>query len=92
MTTELLDSEILPGHGVMSYLTPADGDVRLAWERGNADDERVARRTFDDLRRQGYLAYKVTPGKRGAEPAREQVTRFDAEAEQIVLAPPLRGG
>jgi hypothetical protein len=86
------ESEIVPGQHVLSYLTPEDGDVPFTWDPGNDEDVRTARRIFDDLHRNGYLAYKVTPGKRGAEPAREQIRRFDPQAGQIVMVPPLRGG
>ena len=90
MTAEATD--VIPGRGILSYLTPEDGDVRLSWEHGNADDVATARRAFDDLRRKGYLAYKITAGRRGAEAQRDQIRTFDPEAGQIVLVPPLRGG
>jgi hypothetical protein len=88
--TELLPDESTAGKGTMSYLTPEDGDVRLSWEPGNAEDTATARRTFDDLRAKGYLAYRVTG--RGPRAQRDQIRAFDPQAEQIVLAPPLRGG
>lgn len=87
-----VESDAIPGRGILSYLDPAEGDVRLTWEPGNTEDIETARRAFSDLRGKGYLAYKVTPGRRGAEPQREQIRRFDPEAEQIVLTPPLAGG
>jgi hypothetical protein len=87
-----VESEVIPGRGVLSYLDPNAGDVRLTWEPGNTEDIATARQAFNDLRGKGYLAYKVTPGRRGQEPQREQIRRFDPEAEQIVLTPPLRGG
>lgn len=90
MTAEATD--VRPGTGVLSYLDEDAGDVKLTWEHGNADDIATARQTFDTLRRQGFLAYKVTSGSRTRAAQREQIRAFDPEAEQIVLAPPLRGG
>jgi hypothetical protein len=91
--TALDESDVIPGRGILKYMDPAQGDVRLSWEPGNAEDVATARRTFNDLRDRGYFAYKVTqPGRRGGEPQREQIRRFDPDAEQIVLTPPLRGG
>ena len=87
-----VESEAIPGHGILSYLDPAEGDVRLTWEPGNTEDIATARRAFNDLRGKGYLAYKVRAGSRTREPTREQIRTFDPEAEQIVLTPPLRGG
>lgn len=88
----IAESDVIPGRGVLSYLDPDAGDVRLTWEPGNTTDIADARQAFSDLRGKGYLAYKVTAGRRGAEPQREQIRTFDPEAEQIVLTPPLRGG
>lgn len=90
MTAEAAD--VIPGTGVLSYLTPEDGDVRLTWERGNADDIATARRTFSDLRAKGYLAYQVTRGSRTRKTQRDQIRRFDPDAEQIVLTPPMAAG
>lgn len=90
MTAEA--AEVIPGRGILSYLTPDDGDVRLTWEHGNASDIATARQAFNDLRGKGYFAYKLTQGRRGQEPSREQIRRFDPDAEQIILTPPLRAG
>jgi hypothetical protein len=88
--TELLSDEVPAGKGVMSYLTQEDGDLKVTWDRENPEDVRHARRTFDDLKARGYLAYRVEP--RGREPERVQVRQFDPDDRQLVLVPPLRGG
>jgi hypothetical protein len=90
--TELLSDEVPAGMGVMSYLTPQDGDVQVSWDRDSPEDVRHARRTFEDLKTKGYLAYRVEPRGRGREPERVQVRQFDPEDHQLVLVPPLRGG
>lgn len=64
------------------------GDTKLAWDPGNTAETENARRTFDDLRKAGHLAYKME-----ANDARgEQLHTFDPNARRIVLAPAMRGG
>ncbi len=64
------------------------GDTKLLWNPQNTDEVANAKRTFDDLRAKGYLAYTVTAnGDKG-----EVIREFNANAEKIILAPPLRGG
>ncbi len=65
------------------------GDLKVIWDRTKPDEVAAARKTFDEMRAKGYLAYAVK-GKDGARD--EQLTRFDPEAERIILAAPMRGG
>jgi hypothetical protein len=65
------------------------GDLKVIWDRTKADEVEHARKTFDDMRAKGYLAYSVK-GKDGSKD--EQITRFDPDAERIILAAPMRGG
>ena len=74
--------------GEMSRLD-RKGDTKIIWDSENEEEVAAARRTFDDLRSQGFLAYKVV-GKDGRKG--EQIREFEAEAERIILAPPMRGG
>jgi hypothetical protein len=66
-----------------------DGDTKLLWDRRNPDEVENARRSFDDLRKKGYLAFRVTgtDGEKG-----EQMTAFDPEAERMIMIPAMRGG
>ncbi len=64
------------------------GDTRVIWSADNADEVAAARKTFDDLRKKGFLAFSV---KRSGDKG-EQITTFDPDAEKIILAPPMRGG
>lgn len=80
--------EVPPGHGLLHTLD-RDGDQRVMWDRGNADEVDAARRTFRDLTRKGYLAFKAE-GKRGDQG--EQIREFDPDAERIILAKPPVGG
>ena len=36
-----------------------DGDIRLTWNAGNADEVAIAERTFDEKRKEGFLATKT---------------------------------
>lgn len=64
------------------------GDTKIIWDRANEDEVANARRTFTDLRKKGYLAYKV---QKNGEKA-EQILEFDDKAERIILSPPMAGG
>ena len=64
------------------------GDTKLIWAADNADEVENARRTFDDLRKKGFAAFKVNRlGNKG-----EQVFAFDQDAEKLILVPAMRGG
>lgn len=65
------------------------GDQRVMWDRTVPDEVAAARKTFDDLMKKGYLAYKAE-GKRGSQG--EQIRRFDPDAERIILVKPSQGG
>ena len=64
------------------------GDTKLVWDGDNPDEVSNAKRTFDDLKKKGYVAYSVAKGG-----AKGEVLRtFDPEAEKLIMAPPLVGG
>jgi hypothetical protein len=64
------------------------GDTKLIWSADNEAEIDNAKRTFDDLRKKGFAAFKVNRlGNKG-----EQIFSFDAEAEKLILTPALRGG
>lgn len=85
MTTAIV---VPAGHGLMHTLD-RDGDQRVMWDKGNTDEVDAARRTFRDLTRKGYLAYRAE-GKRGSQG--EQIREFDPDAERIILVKPNEGG
>jgi len=65
------------------------GDTKIIWDSMRPDEVENARRTFDDLRKKGYLAFAVR-GREGEKG--EQITTFDPNAERLIMAPPMRGG
>jgi hypothetical protein len=64
------------------------GDTKIIWDSARQDEVDAAERTFDDLKKKGYLAYSVT--KKGDKD--EVIKKFDRYAEKIIMAPPLVGG
>lgn len=65
------------------------GDTKLIWDKDNEIEVANAKRSFDDLRSKGFLAFKVI-GKSGEKG--EQITEFDPNSERLILVPPMRGG
>ena len=64
------------------------GDTKLIWAADNADEVENARRTFDDLRKKGFAAFRVNKlGNKG-----EQMTEFDPAAESVLFIPMMQGG
>jgi len=79
--------EQIPAHQ-MSVMG-REGDTKIIWDKDNEDEVDNARRSFDDLRAKGYIAYEVT-GKDGSKG--KLMTEFDPDAERIILSPPMVGG
>lgn len=67
----------------------SSGDTKIIWDRNNSVEVDNARRSFDDLKKKGYLAYTVI-GKNGDKG--EIMKEFDPDAERIILTPPMAGG
>ena len=64
------------------------GDTKIIWDSANEDEVEEAKRTFKNLKDKGYAAYSVNKkGDKG-----EVIKKFDADAERIIMAPPLVGG
>lgn len=75
------------GRGCMAEMG-APGDTKVIWDKNNKAEVDAARASFDSLRGKGYLAYTV---KKDGTPD-QQIHAFDANAERIILSPPLQGG
>jgi hypothetical protein len=74
--------------GEMAVMTPTDGDLKIVWDSDKATETEHARKTFDEFKAKGYLAYKVNKaGDKG-----EVMRSFEPEAEKIILAPRMVGG
>jgi len=66
----------------------ATGDTKVIWNSENADEVGVARRTFNDLKKKGYVGYSVK--KDGDK--NEIIHDFDPNAEKLIMAPAMTGG
>jgi len=64
------------------------GDTKIIWDSENDDEIEAAKETFKKLTKKGYLAFKV---KKGGDKG-EVVKEFDADAERLILSPPIAGG
>lgn len=82
------DVKLEPNQSVIAWMDHT-GDTKLIWSRDNSDEVENARRTFKDLKKKGFVAYKVT-GKDGSRG--EVIDEFDPHAERVILAPPMVGG
>lgn len=72
----------------MAVMTPADGDLKVIWDSDKLAEVEHARKTFNEFRGKGYLAYQVNKaGDKG-----EVIKEFDSSAEKIILAPRMMGG
>ncbi len=64
------------------------GDTKIIWNPESSEEVKNARRSFDDLRKKRFRAFKVkSDGKAG-----EEITTFDAHAEKLILVPAMAGG
>ncbi len=64
------------------------GDTKIIWSPDNKPEVEAAKKTFDDLRAKGYLAFAVeADGSKG-----KQIFSFEPHAAKIILSPPMRGG
>lgn len=64
------------------------GHTRVIWDEDKAAEVENARRTFDDLTKKGYKAFRVKKDGSEGEPMKS----FDANAEKMILVPPIAGG
>jgi len=64
------------------------GDVKKIWDPAKTIEVDDARRSFDDLTKKGYRAYRTNEkGDQG-----EQMKTFDASAGRVVFVPQMQGG
>lgn len=64
------------------------GDSRQTWNPESQIEVDAAKKTFEKLKKRGYLAYTVEEdGSRG-----EVIRDFDPTAGKIIMAPQLVGG
>lgn len=65
-----------------------EGDLKTVWDVDKPAEVEAAKKTFNELKTKGYLAYAVQEG--GAKGIR--LFDFDPKRNSIILAPPMTGG
>ena len=63
-----------------------EGDLKLTWNKDNAEEIALVERTFKEYITKGWLAIGELAGKK------MQIFTFDPELEKITLSPILVGG
>lgn len=65
-----------------------EGDTKIIFDPSQPAEVENARRSFNELKAKGYIAYSVKAGGDKGEIMRE----FDPKCEKIIMAPPMVGG
>jgi len=64
------------------------GDVKMIWDGEKKKEVDAAKKMFDDMKKNGYLAYTVDrEGEKG-----EVIFDFHPQAEKIIMTPQMQGG
>jgi hypothetical protein len=64
------------------------GDYHIMWDSTREEEVKQARKTFDEFKKLGWVAFSVT-----AKGDKDEIIRdFDPEAEKIIMAPKTAGG
>lgn len=75
----------------MRYASRGHGDIKVSWDPKNKEEVKAAKQTFDDLIAKGYRAWRVDLASEKRDES-TQLAKFDPEAKDIVVLPPLTGG
>ena len=64
------------------------GDTKVIWDPANADEVKNAKRTFKDLLKKGFTAFRVdTDGEKDG-----QIREFEPDAQKLIMVPRIMGG
>ena len=80
--------EYIEGTDHMLSVMGREGDVKTIWNKSNTDETEHAKKTFDEMKAKGFMAYRV----RGDGGKGEAMTEFDPNAEKMIMSPPMQGG
>ena len=73
--------------GELRRLGP-QGDVKVVWDSENEDEVALAKKQFDEAMKKDFTAYRVK--KDGSKS--KKISKFDPDAEKIILVPVVAGG
>lgn len=87
-TTDITFGNVPKGRNAMATMGEK-GDTKLTWDPRRPEEVQAARLQFDYLvKEKKYAAFRMeASGEKG-----EQIRTFDAQAERIIMAPPMQGG
>lgn len=74
--------------GELRIMDRKKGDTKTVWDKNDEDQVEAAEAQFKELTEKGYLAYTV---KKDGKPGKK-MSKFDPNAEAVILAPPVVGG
>lgn len=87
MENEETETQIPEGKNYMAIMG-REGDTKISWSPDSAVEVDEARRSFENMKRKGYMAFRTNrDGTKG-----EQIREFDPHAAAIILAPQMQGG
>ena len=74
--------------GQFRILDKDAGDLKVIWDKDNADETEAAEAQFDSLIKKGFNAYSVDKkGEQGS-----KIIKFNPLAEKIIMVPKITGG
>ncbi len=65
-----------------------EGDTKVIWDSENEEEVALAKKQFEDAMEKKFAAFRVK--KDGTKS--KKITKFDPDAERIILVPALAGG
>jgi hypothetical protein len=86
-TNDGIAEQVRAGMLVMETMD-VSGDVKKIWDPSRTDEVADAKRSFEDLKRKGYRAYRVSEGGNQGEP----MDTFDEKAGRVLMVPAMQGG
>lgn len=89
LNNSLMSQKIIEGIKFGNVLQKGGGHDHIVWDRHYADQIREAREKFYALIEQGYTAHLM---KEDGNPCNRQMTKFNPNAEEIIMVAPTRAG
>ena len=68
------------------------GHTTRKWDTANKAEMEIVQRIFSDLTTKGYKAFSINQGAGNIAAKSEPRKTFDAEAEKMLLVPPIQAG
>jgi len=86
--TEAELRELVHGGALLFEIMDHTGDTKRIWDPTKPVEVEDARASFDRLKKEGYVAFRVDERGEAGEIMRE----FDPQAGRVIMRPPMAGG